>query len=733
MTVRLLPGQIIPGTRYRVIAKIGQGAMGVVYAAEHVELEKKVALKLLVARIAQRADAIERFRREARAASKIGSPYICDVTDFGSLEDGRAYFVMEYLEGRSLRAILDAEGSIEPGRAIAILRQTAKALGAAHDKGIIHLDVKPDNVMLMSSARRADAVKVVDFGIAGLLEEGRDKQHDTVNGTPAYMAPERAIGRGYDRRSDIYSLGVMAYEALCGTIPFESEDVATTLRKHIIEEPEPLRARAPDRKIPQPLEELVFKMMSKDPADRPQSMAEVEALLCEAQIAAGLTSAWDDLELPLVEEEWRHRLAERMPSPRSRRSRKILGGAVGVAAVAVVAAIYFGAFRTKIVTVYNEVTKTEEPREVAEQLELAVRAARAHRYVPPPEDSALVHIEQAEGQAEKLGRDSPGARTLRQSYGGALAVAGDSMLQAGLRDIAIEKFKEALLFDPGDPELRRKAELTPSERQALDEHTRRRDRATARKVVADDPAKHVAATLFEAARDGRTSEARAALKALAQVDRGGAQAAKMADALRPLARAGWSGGRSDEARALYALIAELDPSDREARERSRPEPTKAAPPPPPPPPEPAVVAAAPPVKGKRREGDDLPEAPRDPAASRTSAQVGNEALRRGRLDEAEVAFRRAIKTDPTNAVAIGGLAEAAFERAHYTDALDFGRRAMKLAPRSAHFLTIVGDSYFKLLRYVEAKSAYERAIALAPDDQSLQSRMQRVKAKIGER
>src|SRR5262245_32636755 len=106
MTVRLLPGQNIPGTRYRVIAKIGQGAMGVVYAAEHVDLEKKVALKLLAARIAERADAIERFRREARAASKIGSPYICDVTDFGALEDGRAFFVMEYLEGRSLRSVL---------------------------------------------------------------------------------------------------------------------------------------------------------------------------------------------------------------------------------------------------------------------------------------------------------------------------------------------------------------------------------------------------------------------------------------------------------------------------------------------------------------------------------------------------------------------------------------------------------------------------------------------------
>src|SRR3982751_6195645 len=135
MSARLLPGQIIAGTRYRILAKIGQGAMGVVYAAEHVDLEKRVALKVLAARIARRPEALERFRNEARTASKIGSPYICDVTDFGALEDGRLFLVMEYLEGPSLRAVLDHEGHVDPPRAIPVLRQVAKALGAAHDKG----------------------------------------------------------------------------------------------------------------------------------------------------------------------------------------------------------------------------------------------------------------------------------------------------------------------------------------------------------------------------------------------------------------------------------------------------------------------------------------------------------------------------------------------------------------------------------------------------------------------
>jgi serine/threonine protein kinase len=269
MIARLLPGQIIPGTRYRILAKIGQGAMGVVYAAEHVDLEKRVALKVLAARIARRPDALERFRNEARAASKIGSPYICDVTDFGELEDGRLFLVMEFLSGRALRTVLDNEGHITPSRAIPILRQVAKALGAAHDKGIIHLDVKPDNIMLLEGRR--EMVKVVDFGVARLLGDRPqlldDKAKETVvNGTPAYMPPERALGNGYDHRSDIYSLGIMSYELLTGSIPFDGDDIIATLRKQVHEEPESLRARAPERRIPVPLEDACPTIWAAGPS-----------------------------------------------------------------------------------------------------------------------------------------------------------------------------------------------------------------------------------------------------------------------------------------------------------------------------------------------------------------------------------------------------------------------------------------------------------------------------------
>jgi len=182
----LPPGEIISGTRYRIVTRVGAGAMGAVYQAEHVDLEKRVALKTLLANSARDPKAIERFRQEARAASKIGSPFICDVTDFGELPDGQVFYVMEFIDGPSLRQVLSVDTSLAVHRAIPVLRQVCKALGAAHEKGIIHLDVKPDNIMLTTSGRRGSMVKVVDFGIAGLISADPPPE-----GT---LAEERIVG-----------------------------------------------------------------------------------------------------------------------------------------------------------------------------------------------------------------------------------------------------------------------------------------------------------------------------------------------------------------------------------------------------------------------------------------------------------------------------------------------------------------------------------------------------------
>jgi tetratricopeptide (TPR) repeat protein len=377
-----------------------------------------------------------------------------------------------------------------------------------------------------------------------------------------------------------------------------------------------------------------------------------------------------------------------------------------------------------------EFTRTEEPAPVAEQLYRAARAAQGQRYVEPPDDSALFHLEQAEEQADHLSIDSPGARTLRKAYASALTIVGDNLLKAGLPDLGITKYKEALLFDAGDPDLQRKAQLSPGERQAYVDRSRRQaGQRPVPKTSADEQAKREAAALFESARQGKISEARSHFRQLQQVDRAGLHTGRVADALRTVARADYGAKRADEARALYRLMVELDPNDLEARERSR-----AAPPPPAAtvatavaPTEPARVAA------RKPEALAPEEMPRNPNASRAAAENGREALSKGWLDDAEADFRRAIRADPLNAVAVGGMAEVAFERARYTEALDYARRALRLAPRSTRLMTILGDSYFKLLRYDEARAAYQKALAISPNDAQLKSRIQRVKTSVGER
>ena len=724
--------------------------MGAVYQAEHVDLEKRVALKTLLAKTAHDPEAVERFRQEARAASKIGNPYICDVTDFGQLPDGQVFYVMEFIDGPSLRRVLDVDKSLGADRVISILRQACKAFGAAHDKGIIHLDVKPDNIMLTTSGRRGGMVKVVDFGIAGLISSeppSPDASPESrIVGTPDYLSPERIRCKGYDHRSDIYSLGAMAYEMLTGTCPFWHEDVMTTITRHITDKPQPLRLRAPELNIPEKLETVVLQMLEKNPAERPQSMAVVEAMLCEAQIAARVQTEWDDLELPAVDEDWQKKLAERMPSPRSRRMRRWALGFGLVAVAGLSLAVYFAVRRPKeIITytpVYVEVTKTDEPESVAPYLRKAGVAAGAEKFFEPTDDSALFYIQKAESEAKRLGTASGGAALLRRLYGNQFRSLGNSLLEAKLADLAAVRFGEALRFLPGDADLRTKLGLAAESRAAADSEPSTGSSTSVRRPV-DDTAR-AAADLFSAAAAGRFSQARVALAHLLEVDKEGRQTARLADDFRRRAQALWDGGKRDEARRYYQMVAELDPKDSVSRERAdskdepKPDPVQAAPAEPTSPPEPAKL-------GKKKGASDTASAtsafpsssedeasPRDRAVSAKAASEGTGALARGDLARAQSAFDRAVRADANNPDAVVGLAEVAFENARYTEALDYGRRAVRLQPKAFRNHVVVGDAYFKLLRYDEAQAAYRRAQALAPNDDGVKARIGRVKARLGE-
>ena len=257
-------GRVID-SRYRVIRKIGEGGMGTVYAGEHVEIGKDVAIKILHPAYSTQQDLVERFRREARAASRIGHPHIIDVTDFGETEDGCAYFVMEHLDGIDLADVLSHERRLAPERACKIATQICRALAAAHAAGVIHRDLKPENIFLVARDGQADFVKVLDFGIARSMGRARRLTNPGVAmGTPEYMAPEQAEGGAVDQRSDIYSVGALIYEMVSGSPPQMSRD------KELI----PPRGIKAD--VPEELDRIVVRALEKDPALRYQSMAQFE-------------------------------------------------------------------------------------------------------------------------------------------------------------------------------------------------------------------------------------------------------------------------------------------------------------------------------------------------------------------------------------------------------------------------------------------------------------------------
>jgi serine/threonine-protein kinase len=271
-----LVGTTVDG-RYQIVEKLGEGGMGMVYLATHAVIGNRCALKVLKGELAADGEVGERFIQEARAAAAIGNDHIIQITDFGQLPDGSAYFVMEFLDGSSLHDVIEDEEKIASERVIDIAIQCCEALSAAHNSNIVHRDLKPDNIFLVAKGSAFDFVKILDFGIAKVATSETGKQltkTGMIFGTPQYMSPEQAAGTGVDARTDIYSLGIIMYEMLCGHVPFEADTFMGVLTKHLYEEPIPPRRLVPPVEIPKHVEAVLLKAISKKPEKRYQSMGE---------------------------------------------------------------------------------------------------------------------------------------------------------------------------------------------------------------------------------------------------------------------------------------------------------------------------------------------------------------------------------------------------------------------------------------------------------------------------
>ena len=269
--------------RYKIEQLLGQGGMGAVFLAEHIKLQKKVALKVILPQFAGNGEVAERFAREAMASAKLEHPHVASALDYGTLPEGGAYLVMQLARGRSLRAVLDEKKS-GWRYACEIGAQVADALAAAHAAGIVHRDLKPENVMIELREDGSELVKVLDFGIARVIDDAsapsgvtKLTRVGTIIGTPGYMSPEQALGEPVDTRADLYALGVILWETCAGRELWNETEVTALVTKQLTTEPPRLTSIAAD--VPAELDTLVMRLLARDRNDRPERAGDVQGTL----------------------------------------------------------------------------------------------------------------------------------------------------------------------------------------------------------------------------------------------------------------------------------------------------------------------------------------------------------------------------------------------------------------------------------------------------------------------
>lgn len=283
-----LVGTIFDG-KYEILSQLGQGGMSAVYKAKNLILNRIVAIKILLGSRNLNAQAIMRFQQEARAASQLDHPNIVKVHDFSVSADQAPYMVMDYVEGNSIAEIILDEGKLDPYRAIDLILQACDALDHAHEQGVIHRDIKPSNIMVTHSKSASEVAKIVDFGVAKLIEEEQGAapqltRTGEVFGSPLYMSPEQCLGKKVDARTDIYSLACVLFEELTGVPPFRADNVLATMQMHISDTPPEITKLRSDLPNGALLSSTLLTALSKNPEQRFQNMKDFSAALSKAAL-----------------------------------------------------------------------------------------------------------------------------------------------------------------------------------------------------------------------------------------------------------------------------------------------------------------------------------------------------------------------------------------------------------------------------------------------------------------
>ncbi len=665
---RLARNELIPGSRYQLKRWVGEGGMGVIYEAEHVDVQRPVAVKILRPEYATNLDVIDAFRFEARATSAIDSPFLVKIYDYFELPDGRSALVMELLEGLDLSR--REESAMPPSRVIGLGRQICKALQTVHDAGLVHRDLKPENIFISTVDEREDAIRVLDFGIARLTTQATSAQS---GGTPLYTAPEVILGGAQGPVADIYALGCVLYELLTGVTAFGRDGIDEILRAHLDERPTPPSEVLTT--IPKSLDAVVMRAISRHPGDRFSSMAEFEAALCEAQIAAMLTTTWDDLPLPdAIAPDLRERLLSQMPDPSPPAvptNRFRLWAIIGLS-LALGGAAVFALTRPDPGSVEAMSPEERSARALAQEARTA--GSRAAWVYPSPDDvssKTAYQVVLALEEMEEFGK--PLAAGLRMDFATTLTRLGDEYWDAeGGTRFAVAYYEQALLFDSDAP------------------------RAFARSGMARDSVEAFAE---------RAAAGSFALEELVRVE--------------PLVE--------------LAVVDESPPAERVSRvQRQRPQAERE------PKPEPLdeaeveveVEVEAPVVPRRDSEPSSEPDAPqRDASGAKVLIRDAEAASKSGNAERAKLMYERALAKDSSNPSAHAGLRDLAFDAGDYARAVRHGKRAAQLSPRNATHQLRLGDAYYRTHQYAKAEKAYAAAAKLG--DERAKWRLKRAREKLG--